>query len=121
MPVFPGSSSPSHRWSFHLAPLGHAVTQWSSVEVWNPSFLPYQSFDFFASETMIATLNSFDSMSMGLTEVAFPLFDARRQDRSEALSFSPYLSGKSSSSKGFLFFFPRIFLLGYPNPRTAEG
>ena len=43
------------------------------------------------------------------------------QERSEALSFSPYLSGKTSSSKGFLFFFPKIFRFGYPNPRTAAG
>ena len=103
-----------------MAPLGQAVTQWSSSDVSKPSFSSYQAADFFASETMIATLNSFEIMGALRIRVAFPLFD-ERQARSEGLSLSPYLSGKTSSSMGFLFFFPRIFLFGYPNPRTAEG
>src|ERR1022692_2794784 len=32
----------------------------------------------------------------------------------------PYLSMKTMSSIGFLFFLPRTFRRGYPNPRTAD-
>src|SRR2546427_12370877 len=64
MPVSPGSGSPSQRWSLQPAPFCHASTQCStSVVVSNPSFCLYQAADFFASETITATLKSFESMA----------------------------------------------------------
>src|SRR6266850_7047241 len=64
MPVFPGSSSPSQRCSFHFAPFCQTVTQCSiSVEVTNPSFCLNHAADFFPSETMTATLKSLESMA----------------------------------------------------------
>src|SRR2546422_11633093 len=114
MPVFPGSSSPSQRCSFHFAPFCQAVIQCSiSVEVSNPSLLN-QAADFFPSETITATLKSFESMSRAVTGSLFP-FSPRylsSQDKSVGLIFCPYFSTKASSSRGFLFFFHMILRFG---------
>ena len=52
--------------------MGEAVTQWSSISASKPSFSLYQAADFFASETIIATLKSFEIMPTPRKGCLFP-------------------------------------------------